>query len=159
MPIKYYAPKPEPIRMTQAGLDEAREEHSKLSKEREEILVRLQTAREMGDLSENGAYKYAKQELRDTDRRLRHLNKLLRFGVVTESSHSGRVDFGSKVTLNNGNMDMYFEMVSGYESDPGMKKLSVYSPIGKAILGRKSGDSVDVTVPAGVVTYRIVKVE
>ncbi len=74
---KYYPSKPKSIDLTQAGMDEAKVEHSELTAERAEILVRLQTAREMGDLSENGAYKYAKFELRDTDRRLRHLNKLL----------------------------------------------------------------------------------
>lgn len=145
--------------MTQAGLDEAQAEHDRLSKGREEILVRLQTAREMGDLSENGAYKYAKLELRDTDRRLRHLAKLLRYGVAVASQGKGVADFGSRLTVSSRNKEMVFQLVSGYESDPAQQKLSVYSPIGKALLGKKVGDTVEVLVPAGNVSYTVLKVE
>jgi len=156
---KYFLPKPVPIRLTQAGMDETKAEHAKLAKTREEILVRLQTAREMGDLSENGAYKYAKMELRDTDRRMRHLLKLMTYGVVVKSAGTGIIDFGSWVTIETNGKTFKYQLVSGYESDPALKKLSVYSPIGKAILRKKAGEKVEVEVPAGTVTYLIVKVE
>lgn len=155
---KFYLPKPQPIRLSQAGIDNAKSEHVRLSKEREEILVRLQTAREMGDLSENGAYKYAKMELRDTDRRLRHLQKLLTYGVVVTSARSGVIDFGSRVKIKSDAGEMEFELVSGYESNPQEQKLSVYSPIGKAILGKKAGDAVEVETPSGIKNYAIVSV-
>lgn len=145
--------------MTQQGLDEAKAEFEQKSKLREEILVRLQTAREMGDLSENGAYKYAKFELRDCDRRLRHLSKLIKHGVVAEETREGVVGFDSEVVINNGKIDMEFRMVSGYESDPEQKKLSVYSPIGKAIMGKSIGDTVLVEIPAGNTEYKILSVE
>ncbi len=78
---------------------------------------------------------------------------------MVKTSKSGRVDFGSQVTLDTGDGEVEYEMVSGYESDPVQKKLSVYSPIGKAILGKKSGDSVEIEVPVGVKTFKIVKIE
>lgn len=159
MTKKYYPPKPKSISMTKQGLDEAKVEYEQKSKLREEILVRLQTAREMGDLSENGAYKYAKFELRDCDRRLRHLSKLIKHGVVVEETREGVVGFDSKVVINNGKSDMEFRMVSGYESDPTEKKLSVYSPIGKAIMGKSVGDTVTVEIPAGKTKYKILSVE
>jgi len=72
--------KPKPIQLTQEKYNQSKKERLKLNKERKEILIRLQTAREMGDLSENGAYTAAKFELRNTDRQLRHLNRLIRWG-------------------------------------------------------------------------------
>jgi len=83
--VKITRPKPRPIRLTQEKYDQTKAEHLKLTKERKNVLVRLQTAREMGDLSENGAYTAARLELGSTDRRLRHLNRLITWGEVVKS--------------------------------------------------------------------------
>ena len=153
--MKFTQPKPKSIQFTQAGYDKNQKEFDKLTKNRKEILVRLQTAREMGDLSENGAYKYAKFELRNTDSRLRHLTHLLRFGVVIKTKNKQLVSFGVTVTLDNGNLKQKFQIVSGYESNPSENKLSLYSPIGKAIKNHKTGDQVNVETPGGKITYTI----
>ncbi|MFC1654049.1 GreA/GreB family elongation factor [Patescibacteria group bacterium] len=155
---KYYQKKPDPIKLSRDGFEKAKSDVEKLSTLREEILVRLQTAREMGDLSENGAYKYAKFELRDCDRKLRHAKKLSMYGVVVEKDDNGVIGFGNTVTIKGDQGEMTFELVSGYESDPNVGKLSVYSPIGKAVQGKRPGDKVDVDVPAGKNTYEILNV-
>ena len=130
-----------------------------LTEERKQILVRLQTAREMGDLSENGAYKYAKFELGNTDRELKHLTHLLRYGQVTKSKKTGKVDFGSQITLEKDGHQTKFTMVSAHESDPQKQKLSTASPIGRAVMGKKVNDQVTVAAPAGATTYKIIDIK
>jgi len=156
--MKFTPPKPKPIQFTKEGYHENQKEFDKLTKDRKNILVRLQTAREMGDLSENGAYKYAKFELRNTDRKLRQLTRFLRYGVIVKSKDKHTVSFDNTVTLDNGTTKQKFKIVSGYESDPNKNKLSLYSPIGKAIKGKKVGDKVDVQIPTGTIAYTIIDI-
>ncbi len=151
--------KPEKIRFTKEGFEEIKAEHKMLTEGRPAILISLQKAREMGDLSENGAYTTARFELGNTDRRLKRLNFLLEYGVVVEEKHGGTIDFGSQVTLKNEKNQMTFTLVNKFESDPLEKKLSVSSPFGKAVMGKKVGDKVKVSAPAGNVTYTVSKVE
>ena len=147
------------IKFTKVGFEKMEKEFKTLTEERKHILVRLQTAREMGDLSENGAYTAARFELGNTDRRLRRLKYLLHFGKVVETKHEGIIDFASKVTLENEKQQLTFTLVNKYESDPKKQKLSVSSPFGKAVLGKKAGDKVSITAPAGTINYTVVKVE
>ena len=151
--------KPASIPFTLKAYEKMKADAVKLEKGRGAILVRLQTAREMGDLSENGAYKAAKFELRTTDRELRRLGYLIKYGRVTKSKHEGTIDFGSKATIELNDKKHTFMMVSVHESDPKKHKLSVESPIGKAIMGKKVGDKVTVSAPAGEVTYTVVDIE
>lgn len=127
-----------------------------LTKKREGAVINLRTAREMGDLSENGAYKAARFELSSIDRELRRLTYLLRYGEVVETVNKNYIDFGSRVTLDDGKQQLAFTLVSSYESDPGKQKLSIYSPIGRGVMGKRKGDKVIVNAPAGQKTYTIV---
>jgi len=112
----------------------------------------------MGDLSENGAYTAAKSELRDTDRKLRHLERLLKYGEVVTSKNAGKVEFDSKVILDNGSKKLNFHLVSGFEADPINGKLSVFSPLGKAVMNKTVGDKVSVSTPNGQMTYTIISI-
>ncbi|OGY22523.1 MAG: hypothetical protein A3A65_00850 [Candidatus Chisholmbacteria bacterium RIFCSPLOWO2_01_FULL_49_14] len=150
---------PQTIPFTKEGLAKLEEEFKALTVGRQEILIRLQTAREMGDLSENGAYTAARFELGATDRRLRQLRYLLRFGEVIEGSSSGTIGFGNNVTLASNGKNHTYTLVGKFESDPAKHKLSVDSPLGKAIVGKRMGEKVIVSAPAGSATYRIVSVE
>lgn len=134
-------------------------EYRALSEKRKSAVVALRTAREMGDLSENGAYKAARFELTTIDRELRRLVYLLQMGEIVEPKNNGIVDFGSKITLTDGKNQMTFTLVSGYESDPAHMRLSVYSPMGKAVLGKKVGEKVIVYAPAGQIIYTISNIE
>lgn len=131
-----------------------------LQKELAEVMVRLKVAREMGDLSENGAYKYAKFEISDIRRQLSSLKHLLAQGYVAiKTIHDGKVGFGSCVTIKSQEKELTFTLVSQYESDPQNNKLSDSSPLGQAVYGKFAGESVTVISPAGHNNYTIIKVE
>lgn len=135
---------------------------AELSALREEVMERLVTAREMGDLSENGAYKYAKFELGNIGRQLKRLQHLLEVGYPVEKStaQSSTVDFGSTVTVQKvGTQDSKtFTVVSKHESDPSKDLLAFTSPMGKAVMHKTVGDTVTLTTPRGDVSYRITSI-
>lgn len=157
--MRYQQPLPPPIPFTSEAYQKLKEDLSRLEKLREEVVVRLTAAREMGDLSENGAYKYAKQELGTIGRQVRELRYKLKFGhVVTSKRTDGTIDFGSTVTITNPSRTITFLLVSEYESNPSEQKLSTKSPIGAAVIGKKVGDVVTIALPTGTTTYTITKV-
>jgi len=151
---------PPTIPFTQAAYDQMSQDFDRLTAERKEVLVRLQAAREMGDLSENGAYTYAKLELASVSRQLRQLKYLLEYGQVTHSTSAQEVGFGNTVTLKtNKNKEIAYTLVSIHESDLLAHKLSTESPLGAAIMGKKIGDTVTVVAPVGEMSYTILKIE
>lgn len=148
------------IRFTKEGYQKIQNEYQRLVVDRKDAVEALRTAREMGDLSENAAYKVARQRLSQTDSRLRHLKKLLALGKITETEFKGVVSFGTKVTVEMpDHTNATYIIVEGYESDPASGKLSTGSPIGRAIMGKRSGDRVEVKVPAGFVRLKIINIE
>lgn len=148
------------IPLSKAKYMELQAELKRLLQERAETMQRLQTAREMGDLSENGAYKYAKFELGNIGRALRKVHHLLDNGVITEKQlNNGTVGFGCSVTLDTGKKHVTYTLVSEHESDPTQRKISLESPIGQALVGKREGDAIKVQAPAGVIEYTVLKVE
>ncbi|MDH5533547.1 MAG: GreA/GreB family elongation factor [Candidatus Pacebacteria bacterium] len=154
---------PDPIPLTQAELDKKKLELKKLLITQDEVIKRLQIAREMGDLSENGAYHAAKHELGNTRRQLGKVKHLLKYGFVPTVSNDKKssevVAFGRTITLVNNGKEMTFMLVSQFESNPLEKKLSMESPIGKAIIGKKVDDKVTVETPRGEVIYKITQIK
>ena len=141
--------------ITPGGLAAFKAEKVRLLDKRISAVANLRTAREMGDLSENAAYHVAKRELSSIDSRLRYLEKIIRTSTVVEQVSGDRVGIGSKVSLESGSGEMAITLVGGYESDPSKGKISNYSPLGRAISGKKKGDKVAVVTPNGTVTYFI----
>lgn len=156
--MKFVPKAPARIPFTKEAYEKLQSEFDRLSRLREEVVVRLTTAREMGDLSENGAYHAAKMELGSIGRQLRQLKFQLRFGFVPAKNTGGTIGFGSTVTIENKDKTMTFMLVSKHESDPKQNKLSTESPIGNAVLGKKVGDEILVPLPTGEIRYKIVKV-
>ena len=143
---------PTSIPFTAIGYAKLQPELEKLQKYREEVLIRLQRAREMGDLSENGAYKTARFELSDTDRNMRRLQHLLKYGVVVSAPADGSIGVGSTVTLEKEDGGtVQYEIVGTYEADPLKGKISLESPMGLALVGKKMGDKIEVMGK----TYRV----
>lgn len=127
-----------------------------LLQQEKEVLIRLKDAREMGDLSENGAYKYAKFELGNIRRELRKISHLLKVGYIPKvSSPTGVVHFGSTVTLTKESESITFMLVSKHESNPSENRISSDSPIGRAVSGKRVGDIFCVSTPKGNVTYTV----
>jgi len=135
-----------------------RQEDQELQQEQLEVIERLKVAREMGDLSENGAYKYAKFELGRIRHRLGEIHHLLKLGVVIQKPTDGAIGFGSVVTLQGPTGGRTFTLVSEHESDPIKGKLSDKSPIGAAVWGRQVGESITVALPAGETSFTILSI-
>lgn len=147
------------ILLTPKGLEKIKSERDKLQGRRKPAVENLRTAREMGDLSENGAYRAARWELSSIDSRLRHLNKLIILGKIPDMPKSGEIGIGSKVALILDDKKIEYEIVGSFESDPFAGKISHISPIGKMLIGKKAGDRVEVFAPNGTVTYQVVSVK
>lgn len=153
------------IYLTKEGLADLKKEHEELAKvRRPEVLERVSQARSLGDLSENAEYAAAREELSFIDGRIDELEELLRqASIIHESGKKGRaaqgVKLGSRVTLHVGSKKETFLVVGEWEADPTNKKISHQSPLGKALLGKKVGEKVEVEAPAGRIFYTIVGVE
>lgn len=152
---------PEKIPLTQQTWDNKMRELHRLKKLRAEVLERLKIAREMGDLSENGAYTAAKFELGSIGRQLREVRFILKNGYVAAKQPSQTVAFGQTVTIEfieTGKISTFL-IVSGHESNPLEGKLSFSSPIGAAIFGHTSGEVVTAVTPKGELPIKIKSIE
>lgn len=146
--------------LTREGLDQLKAEYEELVKLKRPMAVnRLAEARDLGDLSENSEYAAAKQDLAFIDGRITELEEILHGAKVVAASHKrGTVDIGCRVTLHiNGKRDV-FTLVGEWEADPAQKKISHSSPLGKALIGKKPGDVVEVDAPAGKIAYKIIDI-
>lgn len=144
------------IYLTREGLEELKREYEELSKtKRPEVLNRVSQARNMGDLSENAEYTVAREELSFIDGRIDELEELLKQVVLISNNHSSTIKLGSKVKVNTGRDLDEFTLVGEWEADPKEKKISHESPLGKALLGKKVGEKVEVEAPAGKIVYTI----
>lgn len=148
------------IYLTKEGLDELKKEFDQLTKvKRPDVLERVSQARSMGDLSENAEYVAAREELSFIDGRIDELDELIKQAVLIQETHSkGLVKLGSTVTVNTKGKKEVFTVVGEWEADPHEKKISHESPLGKALLGKKVGEKVEVEAPAGTVVYTIASV-
>ena len=149
--------------LTRDGFKRLTEEIDFLSTEkREEISERIKDAREFGDISENSEYNEAKNEQAKLEMRIGSLEHKLRNARVLSGAEikTDAVGIGCKVHLEDAKHgDSYtYVVVGSAEADPAKKKLSNESPVGKAIMGRKAGETVKVATPRGAAKYKIVSI-
>lgn len=137
------------VSFTQKGFEDLKKEKETLSLQRKDAVVDLRKAREMGDLSENGYYKAARFKLTSIDRQIRMVTMLLRSANVPLVVKKDTIDIGCQVTIDDGKEKKQYLLVGGYESNPLEGKLSVISPIGKALVGKKIGDTIQIQSPQG----------
>jgi len=141
--------------LTQAGIDELQSELDALRIKRVETAEAIKVARELGDLSENAEYQSARQEQERNDGRIDEIEHILANVEVIKSNGSKKVGLGSTVTLKGGKRDLVLQVVGTIEADPLAQKISDESPIGKALLGKKEGEDVEIVTPAETTTYKI----
>ena len=148
--------------MTPEGLDALRSELERLETEgRQEIAARIKTAREWGDLKENAEYHAAKEEQAHLETRIARLADQLRSAVVVSGgANTGAVEFGSTVEFSDEatGRTQTFTLVGSYEARGGEGKLSNDSPVAKALLGHREGDTVAVPTPRGERRLKILRV-
>ena len=147
--------------LTKKGLEDLKKELKELAETRKpELIKRVARARDFGDLSENAEYANAREELSFVEGRIAELEDLLvKAKVIVEDHNHKSVILGSRVTVKVNGQKHIFNVVGEWEADPINKKISHSSPLGKALLGKKSGDKVEVEAPAGKLTYTVVKIE
>lgn len=148
--------KPAPIPFTEEGYQEVLKQQKTFLLDRPLAVENLKKAREMGDLSENGYYKAARQRLSFIDAQLRRLERLVKLGrIVDKPVLTGVVGFGSTVTITGASLRRTFTIVGGYESNPAENSISHISPLGKALMGHKAGDTITLEAPKGTIEYVI----
>lgn len=148
------------VLLTKEGLAELKREYDGLVQvKRPAAVARLSDARDLGDLSENSEYAAAKQDLSFIDGRILELEEILHGAKVITSHKKGQVDVGCKVTLHVDGKREIFTVVGEWEADPKEKKISHESPLGKALMGKKVGEKVEVEAPAGRILYKILHIE
>jgi transcription elongation factor GreA len=127
---------------------------------RREVVARIRTAKEHGDLKENAEYHAAREEQSFLEGRVAALEARLRNAViVTPPAAGSRVGLGSVVTVDDEGESVRYTIVGAAEADPRTGRISSASPVGRALLAHDAGDVVTVSTPAGERTYRILAVE
>ena len=149
--------------LTKEGYDKLQDELDYLrTAKRQEVANRLHEAMEGGELIENAEYEAAKNEQAFVEGRIQELDLLLATAKIIEDNGKKKGDvehLGSKVTIKEGNFEAEtFTIVGAAEANPREGKISNESPIGKAILSRKLGDTVKVETPGGTYNVKILKV-
>lgn len=151
------------IPMTPEGYYKLKEELQQLEGARPQVAQQIAKARAFGDLSENSEYHAAKERKALLEARIRELQRKLAQAQILDPAQRGShsVDFGSLVTLQASAQDapLIFRIVGPDEADPLAGKISANSPVGRALLGRPSGATVQVETPLGTRQYTILKIE
>lgn len=126
--------------------------------EAREISERLSRAREFGDLSENAAYQAAKEAKIANDRRIFELENILAQAEIIEAKKRDRVELGSIVELEGERGRVKYRLLGSYDASPNLKIISDESPLGKALLGKKEGEEVEIEVEKRKIRYKILKI-
>lgn len=147
--------------LTSEGIETLKAELHELTMiKRPELAQRLKEAKEEGDLSENSAWDAARDDQGMTEGRIAEIEHILKHAKLIEAKKTGGVvGLGSKVHVELANGKQQYTIVGSTEANPDLGRVSDVSPLGKALLGKKPGDKVEVQVPAGTLTYKIVHVE
>ena len=149
-----------PQYISHEGLEKQKKELEELKLKRQEIAHRLEEAKALGDLSENQEYIAAKEAQAFNEGKIVELEQLLRDAVVIENNRKhGAVQIGSSVEVKVNGKSKIFTIVGSEEADPANGKISNESPLGKAFLGRKVGESAEAETPGGKMHYKIIDIK
>jgi transcription elongation factor GreA len=147
------------FRLTQSGVDELQAEHDNIVSKRSGIALAIKTAREQGDLSENAEYQAARAEQDRNEARISELENILQnVEIIKKPKGDNKVQLGSSVKLKNGSTTKEFQVVGTVEADPLSGKISDESPLGRALLGKKVDEMVELVTPADSITYKIIEI-
>ena len=158
------APPPAPVHVAEAltvdGAARLRAELDELTRiKRPQVIGRIRTAKEHGDLKENSDYHAAREEQSFLEGRVQAIEARLRSAVIVEAPAAGsRVGLGSVVTLDDDGETVTYTIVGADDSNPSRGRISSSSPVGRALVGRDMGDFVVVQTPAGEHRYRILEI-
>lgn len=147
------------ILITKEGLEKLQAELEELIKvRRPDVINRIKTAKELGDLSENAEYTAAKEDQSFIEGRIQELEQTIKQGRVVTHANSDAAGIGSALTVEVEGEQDRFELVGPAESDPENGRISVDSPVGRALLGSKAKDKITVQTPEGSTVYTVITV-
>lgn len=151
------------VKLSREGEKKLHEELKHLKEiKRPQVIDAITEARRKGDLSENAEYDAAKEEQHNLETRIHRLEVMVRNIEIIDDKKisSDRAYIGARVDLEDvdtGN-GLYYILVDEFEADFNQKKISTVSPIGKGLLGKKVGETVEITIPNGTLKYKIIKI-
>lgn len=149
--------------ITREGHENLKKEHEYLlNTKRPKIIKTIEEAREHGDLSENAEYDAAKEEYQFLQKKVAELEEMIRNSEIVDvkKGNGETVSFGCSIALKNLDTDeeVVYTLVGPYESDIQKGKISMTSPIGRALMDKSVGDEISFSAPGGTRTYEIVKI-
>jgi transcription elongation factor GreA len=149
-----------PVYVSADGLKKLEAELEELrTSKRAEVAERIHNAMEFGDFSENSELEQAKNDQAFLEGRILSLEQMLKNAVVIDQNgHHEKVEVGSKVTVETEGEKNEYVIVGSAEAAPAEGRISNESPVGKALIGHRAGESVKLTVPAGTIEMRILGV-
>lgn len=150
--------------LTYEGLKKYEDElHDLKVYKRKEVAQKIKEAREQGDLSENAEYDAAKDEQRDIEARIEELEKILKNAevVVEDEVDLDKINIGCVVKIKDmeAKQELTYKIVGSTEANSLKGKISNESPVGRALMGAKVGETVKVEVPAGVLKYKVLEIQ
>lgn len=150
--------------LTYEGLKQLEDELQNLKvNRRKQVAVKIKEARELGDLSENAEYDAAKEEQRDIEARIEEIDKILKNAevVVEEDVDDSVINIGCSVTIKDVDMNeqMEYKIVGSMEANSLKGKISNESPVGKALIGAKKGQTIKIETQVGLVKYKILDIK
>ena len=147
--------------ISEEGLEKLKKELNNLKTvKRKEIADRLEAAKALGDLSENAEYQEAKEAQSLTEANIAEMEERLRdVKVIGKVRSRDYVEVGSTVVLKSDNGEEEYTIVGSEEANPTEAKISNESPLGKAVLGKKKGDKLEVKTPGGLVSYHLISIK
>lgn len=147
------------FRLTRAGVDELQAELDTLIAKRAGIADAIKSAREQGDLTENAEYQSARADQERNEARISELENIVQNAeIIRKPRGDSKVQLGSTVKLKGTGKSKEFQVVGTVEADPLSGKISDESPIGQAMLGKKVGDTVEITTPTDTHAYKIASI-
>lgn len=151
---------PEELLLTPAGLDKLKQELEEANTRRLEIIERIKIAKDFGDLSENAEYEEAKKQQSFIEGRIQELKAMIKKArVISGHKDKSKVEIGDIVEVESEGDRISYEIVGATESNPEEGKISLQSPIAKALMGAKVGDVVKAPVPDGVIELKVLKIK
>jgi len=146
--------------LSKEGLEQVKKEVDDLKLKRQEIAQRLEESKALGDLSENMEYLQAKEAQAFNEGKILELEEVLKNAIViNKNGGNSIVQIGGTVEINCQGEKQTFTIVGSEEANPAQGKISNESPLGKAFLGHKAGETVEVETPRGKATYKIMSIK
>lgn len=146
--------------LTPAGKKMLEQELTTLLEKRKEIIDKIAKAKELGDLSENAEYHAAREEQAFNEGKIQEIEQTLKHAEVVATTTGGSmVSLGNSVTVKTDNGEITYMIVGSNETSIPEKKISVDSPVGRALMHRSVGETVEISLPAGTKKFTITKIQ